>query len=88
MAQQDDDDDDGPGRPQTEITVAARRLDAASENINPALGASVYTLGNETIEGRPGGETGTIGKILLQEPGIVQDSSGQVRLRQSSGALQ
>ena len=88
LAQRDTDDDDGPGRPASAITVVARRLDAARENINPALGASVYALSNDTIEGRPGGETGTIGQILLQAPGVTQDASGQLRLRQSQGALQ
>ena len=87
-AQQDADGDDGPGRPATEITVSARRLDAARENINPALGASSYALNNDTVESRPSGETVTIGQILLQAPGVAQDASGQLRLRQSQGTLQ
>lgn len=88
MAQQDADGDDGPGRPVTEITVAARRLDAARENVNPALGASVYALSNDTVESRPSGETTSISQILLQAPGVTQDASGQLRLRQSQGTLQ
>lgn len=88
MAQQDPDGDDGPGRPVTEITVTARRLDAAQENINPALGASSYALSNDTVESRPGGETVTLSQVLLQAPGVAQDASGQLRLRQSQGALQ
>lgn len=85
---QDADDDEGPGRPETEITITARRLDSARENINPALGASVYTLTNDSVEGRPSGETTTIASILLQAPGIALDASGQIRLRQSQGVLQ
>ena len=88
MAQPDPDGDDGPGRPPTEITVTARRLDAAQENIDPALGASTYSLSNDTVESRPGGETITISRILLQAPGVSQDASGQLRVRQSQGALQ
>ena len=88
LAQQDPDDDDGPARSVTEITVAARRLDAAQEAINPALGASSYALNNDTVESRPGGETITLSQILLQAPGVAQDASGQLRLRQSQGALQ
>lgn len=85
---QDADDDDGPGRPVTQITITARRLDAARETIGPALGASVYALSNDTVEGRPGGETTTIAQVLLQAPGITQDASGQLRPRQSQGNLQ
>lgn len=88
FAQQDADGDDGPGRPATEITVTARRLDAARENINSSLGASVYALSNDTVEARPSGETVTISQILLQAPGVAQDASGQLRLRQSQGTLQ
>jgi outer membrane cobalamin receptor len=88
LAQRDADGDDGPGRAVTEITVQARRLDAARENINSGLGASVYALTNDTVESRPGGETTTISQILLQAPGITQDASGQLRLRQSQGGLQ
>lgn len=87
-AQQDPDGDDGPGKPVTEITIAARRLDAARANIEPDLGASSYALSNDTVESRPGGETTRISQILLQAPGVAQDGSGQLRLRQSKGALQ
>lgn len=85
---QDADGDDGPGRPVTEITVTARRLDAARANIEPNLGASTYALTNDTVESRPGGETTTISQILLQTPGVAQDGSGKLRVRQSQGALQ
>lgn len=88
FAQQDTDGDDGPGRPVTEITITARRLDAARANIEPSLGASTYTLTNDTVEARPGGETTTISQILLQAPGVAQDGSGQLRVRQSLGNLQ
>jgi hypothetical protein len=88
LAQQDTDGDDGPGKPVTEITITARRLDAARANIEPSLGAATYALSNDAVESRPSGETTTISQILLQVPGVAQDGSGKLRVRQSQGALQ
>ena len=84
----DDDDDDGPAKPVTELLVTAKRLDAARANIEPTLGASTYTIANEAVESRPGGESMSIGRVLLQAPGVLQDGSGQLRVRQSHGDLQ
>jgi outer membrane cobalamin receptor len=84
----DDDGDDGPAKPVTELTVTARRLDAARANIEPDTGASTYTLSNETVESRPGGETTNINQILLQAPGVLQDGSGRLHVRLSHGDLQ
>lgn len=84
----DPDGDDGPAKPDTEITVTARRLDAARENIEPDLGASTYTLSNAVVESRPGSETVNINQVLLQVPGVQQDGSGQLHVRQSHGDLQ
>jgi len=67
-----DDDDDGPSKPITELLVTAKRLDAARANIEPSLGASTYTLTAETVENRPGSESMSINKVLLQAPGVMQ----------------
>lgn len=64
----DDDEADRP-RPETTIIVTARRLDAARTRIDAGLGATVYSLNNDTIENRPGGETGSVASILTQTPG-------------------
>ena len=84
----DTDGDDGPAKPVTDLIVTARRLDAARENIVPNLGASTYTLSNAAVEDRPGSETTKISQVLLQVPGVLQDGSGQLHVRQSQGALQ
>lgn len=66
------DEDDAENRvPSTAIVVTARRLDAARTQIDAALGSSVYSLTNETVENRPGGETGKIADILAQAPGVT-----------------
>ena len=83
-----DDEDDGPAKPISELIVTARRLDAARADIEPSLGASTYTLSGEMVDNRPGSESLNINHILLQAPGVMQDGSGQLRVRQSHGDLQ
>ena len=83
-----DDDDDVASKPITELVVTARRLDAARANIDASLGASTYTLSGEMVDNRPGSESTNINRVLLQAPGVVQDGSGQLRVRQSHGDLQ
>ncbi|WP_081469601.1 TonB-dependent receptor plug domain-containing protein [Sphingomonas sp. PAMC 26617] len=82
----DDDGDDGPA-PVGDIVVQAARLDKARAAVDPALGASTYTLTNDTIEKRPGGETTTLAQILLQAPGVTQSGNGSLRVR-AQGDLQ
>lgn len=70
---QGDDQDEPEDRtqPSSTIVVTARRLDAARTQIDSALGSTVYSLTNETIESRPGGETGKIADVLAQAPGVT-----------------
>ena len=57
-----DDGDAGQAKPDvSEIVVTARRLDVARAAIEPSLGASTYTLTNDTVESRPGGEAVKLG---------------------------
>lgn len=71
-----DDDEEGKVQPQTAVVVTARRLDAARTQIDAGLGSTVYTLNNDTIEDRPGGETGSIASILKQSPGVSSSGEG------------
>lgn len=67
----EDDDEEGRVRPASAIVVTAHRLDAARTQIDAGLGATVYSLTNDTIENRPGGETGSVADILAQAPGAT-----------------
>lgn len=67
----DDDEEEGRTRPDSTIIVSAHRLDAARTQIDASLGATVYSLTNEAIENRPGGETGRVSEILTQAPGVT-----------------
>ncbi|MEO6152807.1 MAG: TonB-dependent receptor [Croceibacterium sp.] len=72
----EDEDDEAGAQPSSAIVVSARALDDARSRIDAGLGATVYTLTNETIENRPGGETGTLAAILAQAPGVVPGAGG------------
>lgn len=87
----DDDDDDDDVRPSgapAEVVVMARRLDAARASVEPGLGASTYSISNDTFENRPLGETTSIAQILLQAPGLAQAGGGQISVRGSPNGVQ
>src|SRR4051794_19455179 len=68
---EDQDEEEGRVQPSSAIVVTGHALDAARTGIDAALGATVYSLTNETIEERPGGETGSLSEILSQAPGAA-----------------
>jgi outer membrane receptor protein involved in Fe transport len=61
-------------QPVEEITVIAKRLEAARLSIQPQIGASTYNLTKESIENQPGGDNNAINQVLLQAPGVAQDN--------------
>jgi hypothetical protein len=69
-AEEEDEEEGGLVDPNSPLVVTARRLDAARTRIDASLGATVYALSNETVENRPGGETGSVAAILAQTPGV------------------
>ena len=71
-----------------EIVVTARRLEAARASIQPALGATSYTLSNASIQAQPGGANQQFNQVLLQLPGVVQDGFGQFHVRDDHNNLQ
>jgi outer membrane cobalamin receptor len=73
---EDEVEDEDRAQPGGTIVVTARRLDTARTQVAAGLGATVYSLTNETIENRPGGETGSIARILAQAPGATLSGNG------------
>ena len=72
----------------SEVVVTAQRLNAARQSIEPALGASTYTINNATIQAQPGGENQQLNQVILQLPGVVQDSYGQFHVRDDHNGIQ
>ena len=65
----------------SEIVVTAQKLDVARSAIEPSLGASTYSMSSQTVLTLPGGENTALNQVLLQAPGVVQDSFGQLHIR-------
>ena len=72
----------------SEVVVTAQRLDAARSSIEPSLGASTYTINSATIEAQPGGANQQFNQVILQLPGVTQDSFGQFHVRDDHNGLQ
>jgi outer membrane receptor protein involved in Fe transport len=72
----------------SEIVVTARRLDAARAQIQPQIGASVYTVTAQAIQTMPGGDNTALSQVVLQSPGVAQDSFGQLHVRGEHNGLQ
>ena len=64
-----------------DIDVISRRLDAARQQIQPSLGASVYGLSPDALQTIPQGDNAPLNQVLLQAPGVAQDSFGHIHLR-------
>ncbi len=71
-----------------EIVVTAKRLDDARDAILPSLGASKYTFDRAAITTQPQGQDQSLTSLLLQAPGVSQDSYGQIHVRNEHANLQ
>jgi outer membrane receptor for ferrienterochelin and colicins len=71
-----------------EVVVTARRLDSARADIQPALGATTYSLPEAFINNLPGGANTQLNQVILQAPGAAQDSFGQLHIRGDHGNIQ
>ena len=64
-----------------DIDIVAQRLDLARQQILPGLGATEYRFSPEALGAIPQGESAPLNQVLLQAPGVAQDSFGQIHLR-------
>jgi outer membrane receptor protein involved in Fe transport len=71
-----------------EITSQRQRLDAARNGLSPDTGSTVYHIGQEDIRKLPLGDDTPLNQVLLQAPGVVQDSYGQLHVRGDHANLQ
>ena len=79
--------------PQTEAEVIAgknEKFDEARHNIFAPIGANPFELNHQAIEALPQGTNTTLDKVLLQAPGVSQDSaaSGELHVRNEHANLQ
>jgi len=71
-----------------DLDVVARQLDIARSEIQPSLGATVYDFSRQAIETQPQGDNQPLNRLLLQAPGVTQDSFGQLHVRNDHANLQ
>jgi outer membrane receptor protein involved in Fe transport len=60
--------------------LSARRLASSQNRLSPS-GNSAYTLTQQDINYLPRGEDTPINDVLLQMPGVVRDSNGQIHIQ-------
>jgi outer membrane receptor protein involved in Fe transport len=70
------------------VVVTAKKLAEARNSIQTQVGASTYTVTHEQIEQQPGGENVQLNQIVLQTPGVSQDSFGQFHVREEHAEIQ
>src|ERR1700730_14378855 len=78
--------------PQTEAQVVAgqnTKLDDARAKILAPVGANSYEINHQAIEALPQGSNTPLDKVLLQMPGVTQDSaaSGELHVRNEHANL-
>ena len=63
------------------LAVAATRLDKARNSLSPDTGGSKYTFSEKAIQQLPQGANTALNQVILQAPGVAQDSFGQLHVR-------
>ncbi len=74
--------------PTVQIQSARNRLDAARNSLSPDTGSTLYKFSRDDIERLPLGDNTRLNQLLLQAPGVVQDSFGDIHVRGDHGNLQ
>ena len=79
--------------PQTEAQIVAgknEKFDEARRTIDAPIGATSYQIDHQNIEASPQGANATLDKVLLQFPGVTQDSaaSGELHVRNEHANVQ
>ena len=70
------------------VVVTAERLNEARIGIQTQVGASTYTISSAEIDTQPGGANALLNQVVLQAPGVAQDSFGQLHIRGEHNGLQ
>lgn len=70
------------------LAVVAKRLDQSRNQLSPTTGGSEYSFSQKAIQELPQGANTPLNQVLLQAPGVVQDSFGQLHVRGDHANLQ
>src|SRR5215470_17980037 len=64
------------------------KLDHARNQLSPDIGSSEYIFDRDSIDALPLGDATPLNQVLLQAPGVVNDSYGQLHVRGDHADLQ
>jgi len=70
------------------LPVITSRLDVARNRLDTKTGVSEYHFTQKAIEDLPGGSNTRFDQVILQAPGVAQDSFGQIHVRNEHGNIQ
>ena len=72
------------------LAVDTKALDVARGNLLTQIGTNSFSMSQETLEALPQGTNAPVDKVLLQAPGVSQDSaaSGSLHVRNDHANLQ
>ncbi|HYZ24456.1 MAG TPA: TonB-dependent receptor, partial [Rhodopila sp.] len=73
---------------QLDVDITSKRLDIARQQIQPSLGATDYRFSPQALQNIPQGENANVNQVVLQAPGVWQDSFGQIHIRGEHGNVQ
>ncbi len=71
-----------------EIVVRAHRLTEQRSKLQPSLGATVYSFSDKSLAQIPQGSNAPLNQVLLQAPGVAEDSYGQLHVRGDHNEVQ
>ena len=71
-----------------EVSVVAERLNQARNSLSPKTGGSIYHVDQNDITALPQGDNTPFNQVLLQSPGVANDSFGQLHVRGDHANIQ
>ncbi len=79
-----------PLSPAEQLTAKSNGFDQARSNLYTTIGTTSNTISHEAIEALPQGTNAPVEKVLLQAPGVSQDSaaSGSIHVRNDHANVQ
>ncbi len=64
-----------PVTPAEQLTEKQNGFDAARSNLYTTIGTTSDTISNDTIQALPQGSNAAVERVILQAPGVSQDSA-------------
>jgi len=74
--------------PQLATVKVTAALDQARNQLSPSTGSSLYVFTPQALKALPLGRATPLNEVLLQAPGVVRDSFGQLHIRGNMANIQ